>query len=228
LRLDIVELVTIYNLFDGCTVPSSFFPGDFMLKVRFAALALGLCALASLPLVAKADTLTYNFTYTGTGVYTNNETASGSGTFTISFDSLNDPTLTGFSFNDTLNVAKTGSSFTYSLADFGSSSIVLGGTLADPFLANLQIQTTAETGTDSSFGPASFGFSYASVNPAAGNTLGTSGAFLDDFTTGNVVLGAPSLQTTSTVPEPASYALLATGLIGIAFLFRRTQISNQI
>jgi PEP-CTERM motif len=199
-----------------------------MLKVRLAALALGLCALASLPLVAKADTLTYNFTYTGTGVYVSGETASGSGTFTISFDTLNDATLTNFSFNDTLTVAKSSSSFTYSLADFGTSSIVLGGTLANPFLANLQIQTNAVNGTDSSFGPASFGFSYASVNPAAGNTLGTSGEFLDDFTTGNVVLGQPTLLTVSSVPEPASYALFATGLIGVALLFRRKQVSNQI
>ncbi|MGD0444499.1 MAG: PEP-CTERM sorting domain-containing protein [Edaphobacter sp.] len=199
-----------------------------MFKVKSAALALGLCALASLPLAAKADTLTYDFTYTGTGVFTNGETASGSGTFTISFDSLNAPTLEDFSFNDTLTVGKSQSSFTYSLMDFGTSSIVLSGTLADPFLANLQIQTNAVTGSDSSFGPASFGFAYASVNPAAGNTLGTSGAFTDDFTTGTVVLGQPSLQTTSTVPEPATYALLATGLIGIAFLFRRTQVSNQI
>ena len=176
-------------------------------------------------MVAKADTLTYDFTYTGTGTFVSGETAVGSGSFTLSFTSLNAPTVSSFSFTDTLTQPNsTSSTFMYTLANLGTPQIVLGGTLANPSLATMQIQTNAVIGSNGAFGPASYGFSYASVDPGAGNTMGTTGQFLDDFTSGDTVL---TLATTPSVPEPSSYALLATGLIGAALLYRRRNLASS-
>jgi hypothetical protein len=199
-----------------------------MFKSRLVVLALSLCSFASLSVVAKADTLTFDFTYTGTGTFVSGETASGMGSFTLSFTSLNSPIVSAFSFTDTLTApGATGSStFNYTLADLGTPQIVLGGTLADPFLATMQIQTNAVTGSNSNFGPASYGFSYASVDPGTGNTMGTTGQFLDDFTNGNTVL---TLVPPPAVPEPSSYALLATGMLGMAlFYLKRNKISSNL
>jgi hypothetical protein len=188
-----------------------------MFKSRIAAFALAVFSAAFLPMAAKADTLSYAFTYTGTGVYTAGETATGSGSFTISFNSLGSATVTAFSFTDMLTAPGLGSStFNYGLSDLATSQIVLGGSLANPFLSNLQLSTTYVAGSNSKFGSTDFVIAYPSVNPGTGSTADSHGSVLADFTAGSTQL---TPATVSAVPEPSSYLLFATGLAGAAFLY---------
>ena len=193
-----------------------------MFKSRIALLALGLCAAAILPSVAKADSINYNFTYSGTGSF--GETASGEGSFTINYTTLGNATLSAFNFTDTLTEpvgnSSISSTFTYDLNDVTSESIILGGTLANPFLTYLQIGTSEVLGSKNEFYKAGYGLSYIIANPGWGDT---SGQLWNDSTSGKTTLSDPP----PAVPEPASYALFATGLFGLAFFFRGNRLANQ-
>src|SRR6202789_1851680 len=147
------------------------FCGEPMFKFRFAVLALGLCAAAFLPSVAKADSITYDFSYSGTGTFINGELASGNGSFTIEYTTLGNAVLSAFTFTDTLNApsgkSSIASTFSYNLSDITSQSIVLGGTLADPILTNIQLGTSDVAGSNNDFGAAGFGLAYSGANPGA-------------------------------------------------------------
>ena len=203
------------------------FCGEPMFKFRFAVLALGLCAAAFLPSVAKADSIAYDFSYSGTGI--NGELASGTGSFTIEYTTLGNAVLSAFTFTDTLNApsgkSSIASTFSYNLSDITSQSIVLGGTLADPILTNIQLGTSDVAGSNNDFGAAGFGLAYSGANPGAGDTNGPTGQNLNDFTNGQTTLGGG--PTLGAVPEPATYALFATGLFGFAFLYRGNRQANK-
>jgi hypothetical protein len=205
------------------------FCGEPMFKFRFAVLALGLCAAAFLPSVAKADSITYDFSYSGTGTFINGELASGTGSFTIEYTTLGNAVLSAFTFTDTLNApsgkSSIASTFSYNLSDITSQSIVLGGTLADPILTNIQLGTSDVAGSNNDFGAAGFGLAYSGANPGVGDTNGTTGQNLNDFTNGQTTLGGG--PTLGAVPEPATYALLATGLFGFAFLYRGNRQASK-
>jgi PEP-CTERM motif len=191
-----------------------------MFKSRIAVLALGLCAAAFLPSVAKADSINYNFSYSGTGSF--GETASGTGSFTIDYTTLNHPTLSAFNFTDTLTepIGNFSSTFNYNLSDVSSKLIVLSGTTANPILSYIHIGTSEVSGSGNFFAPADFSLTYLIANPGVGNT---SGLFLDDDTSGRTILTDPP----PAVPEPATYALMATGLFGLAFFVRGNRLANH-
>ena len=189
-----------------------------MFNSRIVALALAVCSAALLPVHAKADTLTYNFTYSGVGTYTPSETATGSGSITFNFSALGAGGLSdisAFSFTDTLVTPSNGtSSFTYGLANLNSASEVFGGTLANPILTNIQLQTKYLAGTNSTFGNVDFNLAYSGVT--ADSTASLSTAFLPDFTTGG---GTMTIAPAAATPEPSSILLLATGLAGAGLLY---------
>ena len=200
-----------------------------MFKSRIALLALGLCAAAILPSVAKADSINYNFTYSGTGTDISGEMASGTGSFTINYTTLSNATLSAFNFTDTLTEpignSSISSTFTYDLNDVTSQSISLGGTLANPILTNIQIGTGEVHGSNNDFFKSAFNLSYTGTNPGLGNTVGdgNSQEHQNDFTDGHTTLVDPP----PAVPEPATYALMATGLFGLAFFVRGNRLANQ-
>jgi hypothetical protein len=189
-----------------------------MFNSRIVALALAVCSAALLPVHAKADTLTYNFTYSGTGTYTPSETATGSGSITFNFSALGAGGLsdiTAFSFTDTLVTPSNGSSsFTYGLPNLHSSSEVFGGTLANPILTNIQLQTNYLAGSNNAFGNVDFNLIYS--GPTSDSTGSLSTSFLPDFTNGG---GTMTLAPAATTPEPSSILLLATGLAGAGLLY---------
>jgi hypothetical protein len=196
-----------------------------MFKSHLALIVLATCA--ALPMVSKADTIvTYDFTYNGTGIYVPTETATGNGSITFDLSSLSSVKVTAFSFTDTLSDPTLGSStFTYGLTDLSSVSDVFGGTLANPILTNLQLQTAYLTGTpNSNYSATDFNLAYS---PAiAESTAGANGAKLADFTSGTtgIVRVDPSI---SAVPEPSSYLLFATGIMGVARLYKSRKHAGQ-
>src|SRR5579875_2162596 len=102
--------------------------------------------------VARADSMTYSFTYSGTGNYVAGETATGTGFFAYTYTPGGGKgTLTAFSFTDTLTSSEGNSTFSYSgLADVSSSGITLK---SDGTTATISIATIYVTGSNAAFGP---------------------------------------------------------------------------
>jgi hypothetical protein len=168
---------------------------------------------------ARADSMAYNFSYSGTGTFDSQETATGMGSFTYSFTSGGSTgTLTGFTFNDTLISPTYGtSSFSYSgLGDVAVSAITLQ---SNGTIATITINTDYLAGSNAGFGPVRFVLQDSAVtNDSTSGSNAAAGDFLGDFTSGTNTLTVGSPAAT---PEPSSLMLLGTGILGTAGALRR-------
>lgn len=181
--------------------------------------ALKACLLSILAVSLRADTLNYDFTYSGTG--TGPSTAVGSGSFSLSYTPGSATgTLTAFSFSDTFTSSTYGdSTFSYSgLADVASSTIVLSTTNPQS-LATATISTDYEAGTNSGYGPVNF-----NLGDSAGTIFDSTMAsdpsepdFLAGFTSGG---GTVTLAPAAT-PEPTTMGLCTLAAVAGVVLFRR-------
>ncbi len=176
-------------------------------------------ALLSASLAAHATTVTYDFTYSSTSGSLAGETASGSGTFAVSYPyGTRGGTLTAFSFTNTIDSSIGDSTFVYYFSDVGPSNIVL--TLGGESIALATI-TAGTEGTDESWGTVDFVLNIATDGVVTGSTSyvgnGNAHSAADD-TTG---VGTVTFVSTDVTPEPSSFVLLGTGLLGMGGLVKR-------
>jgi hypothetical protein len=177
---------------------------------HFLALGALLFGFAALP--ARGDTVTYNFTYNGTGTYDPTLSVVGSGSLTATFtEGSAAGTVTSFSFMDTFTSTTNGdSTFSYSSA---TGSINFSKT-APYGIANVSLTTPYVAGSNPSYKMVDFTLNYSGVT--FDSTAGSTGTFLADFSSGGgTITLAPA------TPEPSSLLLFGSGLLGFAGIIRR-------
>jgi hypothetical protein len=189
--------------------------------MRNVRIALLLCLPLLAVTAARADSATYDFTYSGTPTYASG-TVTGNGSFTFTFTpGSSTGTLTAFNFTDTIDTTLYGSeTFTYSgLGDVHSSSIVVSATNPYP-LTNITLQTIYLAGNNSIYGNVDFVLndSAGTVFDSTGGDTSSATGYYGAFSSGN---GTVTLAPPMATPEPSSLALLGTGILGFAGVLRR-------
>lgn len=182
-------------------------------------LLLLLFGAVAVPASLPAASVIYNFSYTGVDTLLPNVTSAGTGSFTVNYTNLGPqpPTaLTAFSFVMTLTqsgATPASSTFVYTLANVPvNTSVILGGTIANPLPNQIAVVTSEILGTNPAFGSVA-----AELNmlPAGGSILTSGTSQLGDTS------GTALWTSIVTVPEPSALALLLIGLaIAIALPFR--------
>jgi|HubBroStandDraft_2_1064218.scaffolds.fasta_scaffold315105_2 hypothetical protein len=192
-------------------------------NVRMLTYAVSACLFGFTAVSAHANTVTYDFTYDGTGTYESvgEETVTGSGAFTANFTPGTEAgTLTAFSFTDTIDDLAVGQSsvFTYTTSDATGS---INFNTSSPYgLANLTMSTVYVEGSNSAFGKADFVLNYspAIFDSTSGNQSPTRPTYyFADFSSGG---GSLTLAPASTVPEPSGTGLVALPLLAIGVFYR--------
>jgi hypothetical protein len=178
-------------------------------------------ALLSASLAAHATTVTYDFTYTSTSGNLPGETANGTGSFAVSYPyGTRGGTITDFSFTNTIDSSIGDSTFVYQFndVDVAATNIVL--TLGGSSIALATISAGAQ-GTNTSWGAVDFVLQIATDGTVTGSTTysgnGNANSAADD-TTG---VGTVTYVGTDATPEPSSFILLGTGLLGVGGLVKR-------
>jgi hypothetical protein len=161
---------------------------------------------------AFANTVTYDFTYAGTGTYVT-EAVTGTGSFTADFTpGSTTGTLDSFSFSDTFTGTDGTSTFDYTSA----TGTILFATNSPYSVTNINLQTPYLAGTNSAFGPVDFRLAYSGVT---GDSTAGSNASAADFY-GDFSTGGGTITLAPAVPEPGNIGLLAFAALGMAILYR--------
>lgn len=176
-----------------------------------------LCILAkSIP--ARAATVTYNFTYSGTNIFDPSATSTGSGSFTITYSNIGPQppsALTDFSFTTTLTTSDPqpqSSTFVYTLADIAlSPGIILSGSVDAPMPAQIAVVTKSLFGSNSAFGTVAADFN---MLPAGGSVL-TQG-----FAHAGSNAGPAVWTSFVSAPEPSLFGLVPLGTMIVALRVR--------
>jgi hypothetical protein len=186
-------------------------------KFGFSVLALGFAAVS-----AFANTVTYDFTYSGVGTYDPSETVTGSGDFTATFTpGSTSGTITAFSFTDTFVSSVYGDS-TFSYDSWVDGSSVKFSTLSPYSVTNVAITTPYATGTNSNYGPVDFNLEFSGVTfDSTGGSNAAATDFLGAFSSGGGTI------TIAATPEPAGVGFLALGALAVGAFHRSRRRVSQ-
>ena len=185
--------------------------------MRFTLLAFSACVLA-VAIPSRADNLsTYNFTASGSG----NSVISGSFTFTASGSVTIDTTTNtlasftetnslGDSVDTTIDTPTTISdAASTTVADFGLDTVDFSTPIADDFQLSL-------------YNPTPGTYAICTSSTSCGTTSGESVYFFfDPFPISSAEFDSATLTPATVTPEPSSFALLGTGILGFAGAVRR-------
>jgi hypothetical protein len=167
--------------------------------------------VATSSFAAHADTVTFSY---DTPAGPTHSFGTGSFSYSGPLASIDLAELTSFSFNLTINNGGSGG-FTYDLAELTSfSATVTGGNVSA-----LSLQTQSVPGTFGGAAPEYF------IVTGLGSLQAQNDVPFDPFpfivAVGTVTTSGPGLPPPPAVPEPSTFALLGSGILGLARVARR-------